>query len=202
MSVDSSMIGPTVALRKYTRFFGPCGICDMYERRGDQLIQFGDIAAYVADAAPDMTRAGVSRRFLLSVKMGWFGRRWSRGVIDRLIDLDSRPDRVSHSLRPSYLTVEAAPLLMRARRSVWVAWLKAEGWPVPQAFGAPAVETKARSGRKRGRKATVLDRVTSAMRSFGSDAIAGMSEEAQAAQFSASRDTCRRARQALWPDIN
>lgn len=120
-----------IVLRRIARFFEAGGICDAYERRGDQPVQFYDIANLMADTVPALSRDAVIRRFLFSAKTGWFGRHGPRQTIEQLIDLDNFPPRGRYSLRPSYLRVEASPEYMRAPRSVWARWLKALGWPVP-----------------------------------------------------------------------
>jgi hypothetical protein len=129
-----------IVLRRMERFFGIGGLCDRYERRGDHLVQFHDIADLVTDTVPTVSREIVVRRFLFSAKVDWFGRHGPRRTIEQLIDLDcSFAPRGRYSLRPSYIRVEASPELVRAPRSVWARWLKAQGWPVP-----PELETVAR----------------------------------------------------------
>ena len=58
------------------------------------------------------------------------------------------------------------------------------------------------NGRKRGPKATILGRVKAEMREFDATALCEMTEEAMKAQFDASRDTCRRARQEVSAEQN
>jgi hypothetical protein len=129
-----------IVLRRMARFFGTGGLCDRYERRGDHLVQFDDIADLVTDTVPTISREAVVRRFLFSAKVDWFGRHGPRQTIEQLIDLDcSFAPRGRYSLRPTYIRVEASPEIVRAPRSVWARWLKAQGWPVP-----PELETVAR----------------------------------------------------------
>lgn len=115
------------------RFFRAGGLCEAYERRGDDLVQFGDIVDLVTDMVKAVSRDAVKRRFLFGAKTGWFGRHGPRQTIEQLIDLDwySFVPRGRYPLRPSYIRVETAPKYMRAPRSVWAKWLKAQGWPVP-----------------------------------------------------------------------
>lgn len=111
-------------------------LCEHYERRGDHLVQFGDVVRY-------LTTMGLSRdvmvaRFRLSVRNHEFGRHGHRQTIERLVDLDhpSAPAGM-YSLRPSGLRAEACPELMRARRSVWAGWLQDQSWPVAPWLGRP-----------------------------------------------------------------
>jgi hypothetical protein len=115
------------------RFVGAGGICEAYERRGDKLLQFHDIANLITDTVPAVSRDAVVRLFLFSVKTDWFGRHGPRQTIEQLIDLDNFQfsPRGKYFLRPSYLRVEDSPEYMRASRSVWARWIKARGWRVP-----------------------------------------------------------------------
>ncbi len=125
----------TVALRRAARFFGDGGLVERYERLGDELMQAGVIASLVADMVPGLSADAVIRRFVFTAKSGAFGLRHypKRRVVADLVDLDSYGSFApsSYPLRPSTFTVEMAPRLMRARRSVWVHWLRSQGWPVP-----------------------------------------------------------------------
>ena len=118
---------------RYDRFFGAGGLCDRYERNGNHLVQFCEIANWLTARVPGLTRDAVTVSFLSAVKNDWFGRHGARGTIKQLIDLDcgSAPPG-KYSLRPSGLRVQQCPELMRARRSVWTEWLMAEEWSVPQ----------------------------------------------------------------------
>ena len=104
--------------RRYQRFFGAGGICERYEQCGDHLVQFCEIADWLINAVPGLSRDAVERLFVLSARNHWFGRHGPRQTIERLIDLDdiTAPRRM-YSLRPSGLRVEAAPELMRAPSS-------------------------------------------------------------------------------------
>jgi hypothetical protein len=127
-----------IALRRMARFFGNRlpGIESLYERferLGDPLVEFNDIVNWLEVAG--LSREAVIQRFRSSVKfgaLGWrhYGRR--RAVV-RLLDLASfsRFPCGQYLLRPSVLTVEMQPLQMRMPRTVCVAWLRAQGWPVP-----------------------------------------------------------------------
>jgi len=122
-----------MVLRRMSRFLEVGGLCEAYEHRGDDLIQFHDIANLLADMVqPAVNRDAVIRRFLFSARTGLFGRHGPRQTVEQLIDLDdfSAP-RGRYSLRPSYIRVEASPERMRAPRSVWARWIKALGWSVP-----------------------------------------------------------------------
>jgi hypothetical protein len=123
--------GNDIALRRADRFFGVGGLHDRYEQRGDHLIQFVEIVAYLAAAG--LKRGIVRDQFLFSVKHGFFGRHGERRTIAYLLDLDSFNARLPghYSLRPSYSRVEEHPGSMRARRSIWAQWIEARGWPVP-----------------------------------------------------------------------
>jgi hypothetical protein len=120
--------------RRWRRFFGADGVVERYERRGDCLVQFGDIAGWLASNG--LSRGAAIDRFVLAAKHGIFGWRdygpRRRGVAS-LIDLDGREfPPGQYPLRPSALTVERRPELMRALRSVWAEWLRSEGWPMPE----------------------------------------------------------------------
>jgi hypothetical protein len=135
--------------RRIARFFSDGGICDRYEHRGDKLIGFHEIFDYLVDKG--LRRDAVTRRFLFSARNNGFGRHGARQTIESLIDLDdfSNARRGLYSLRPGYLRVETYPRGMRARRSVWAGWPRAQGWPVPpelEAAGTPAAAVALPSG--------------------------------------------------------
>lgn len=73
------------------RFFEAGGLCEAYEHRGDDLIQFHDIVKLLADTVPAVDREAAIRSMLLSAKTGWFGRHGRRQTIEQLIDLDNFP---------------------------------------------------------------------------------------------------------------
>jgi hypothetical protein len=117
------------------RFFEDGGICARFEERGDDLIEFEEIASIIADLN-GVPFDAVLRRFLFSVGQGGLGWR-HRDIrrVDRLVDLTDFPfSPGQYPLRPSILTVQKRPLRMRARRSVWVDWLRAQGWQLPPDF--------------------------------------------------------------------
>jgi hypothetical protein len=130
-------------------------ICDRFQQRGDHLVQFGDIADWLTNAKLELSRSAILQRFIFSAKnggFGWrrrkftdrFGNRYEVGrrpAVARLIDLDSYGSFAPgcYVLRPSALTVETIPQLMRAPRSVWVEWLQTQEWPVPPELGSSIV---------------------------------------------------------------
>ena len=57
-------------------------------------------------------------------------RRSIRDLLD-LHNFNQYPAAGQYPLRPSLQTVEMYPEAMRARRSIWVQWIAAQGWPVP-----------------------------------------------------------------------
>jgi hypothetical protein len=101
------------------------------ECRGNGLVEFRDVVRWLVSAG--IERSVVIVRFLLSARHGEFGRRGPQERIDRLFDLGGysifAPGQ--YPLRPSYITVEASPESMRARRSVWAKWVQDQGWPLP-----------------------------------------------------------------------
>jgi hypothetical protein len=126
-----------IALRRRARFFSDGGLCDRYESRGDHLVQFHEIVNWLTSTVPGLNRDAVIARFRFSAKNHGLGRHGRRQTIELLVDLDdfSSAPRGMYSLRPSYIRVETFPEAMRARRSVWVQWLQAQGWPVPPELG-------------------------------------------------------------------
>jgi hypothetical protein len=132
-------VEPELAVWRHKRWF--MRLHDRYERRGDQLIQFGEIVDWLTSA--ELSRSAITQRFLFSARNGGFGFRpygcgpRQRRAVERLIDLDSYSSFTPgcYVLRPSTLTVEMNPHLMRAPRSVWVQWLQAQEWPVPPELG-------------------------------------------------------------------
>jgi hypothetical protein len=118
------------------RFIGPDGLVQKFENSGDPLFELHEIAALVIIVAgPDLSYQRIVERFKASVAFGSFGFRYygDRRAVRDLVDLHNYNQFPAgqYPLRPSTLTVEASPQLMRARRSVWVRWLTALGWPVP-----------------------------------------------------------------------
>lgn len=118
------------------------GIVARYEQIGDPLIELNDIAQNLAATLPGVTSAMVAQRLVSSAKLGafptprtGFGREPNRSAVRGLIDLYSLYEvppfpPSQYPLRPSLLTIEAAPLAMRARRSILIQWLRSQGWPV------------------------------------------------------------------------
>jgi hypothetical protein len=113
-------------------------VIESYENRNDELIELNEIAPRLADMVPGLSVNAVIRAFLSSVKRGGFGfrmcgpRKYPRRAVQHLADLgsfDALPKQ--WVIRPNVSTVEGCPLAMRARRSVWVVWIRAQGWPVP-----------------------------------------------------------------------
>jgi len=124
-----------MVLRRRQRFIGNAGLCERFERRGDNLLQFNDIVNWLtAGVGPGLARDAIIRRFVFSAQNGGFGwRRYgSRRAVADLIDLD-RVDTAAgqYPLGPSAFTVEMRPEDMRAPRTVWVKWLQTQGLPVP-----------------------------------------------------------------------
>jgi hypothetical protein len=64
------------------------------------------------------------------------------------------------------------------------------------------IETPIAAGKKRGPKTRQLDRVIALMRTWPRERLDAAKEEELALQFSASRDTCRKARVAVKSEIN
>jgi hypothetical protein len=207
-----------IPARRGARFFNAGGLCERYERIGDELIQFHDIFQWILTAQPNINKTQVIDRFLLSVKHNEFGRRGAFGKIDLLVDLDNRDaPAAKYSLRPYYLSaVEARPLTMRARCSTWAAWLRNQGWPLPNWLsGAPLIDQKPEVNvfapganllegpqpRSRGRVPETLTRVMAEMRAMDPSRLGDMKEKQMKDTFSASRDTCRRARNAVMSDF-
>lgn len=126
-------VDPDIAVRRGKRFFGDGGLCERYERRGDELVQFGDLLNWLITAVPGLDQKIALLRFRFSVRHGGFCRRGLRRTIEHLVDLDdySNAPCGAYSLRPTGSRADYAPLLMRARASVWAEWLKKQGWPVP-----------------------------------------------------------------------
>jgi hypothetical protein len=208
-----------IASRRSTRFFSDGGLCDRYERIGDHLVQFGEIAAYIADASGGIDLRAFTRRFLFSVKNGGFGWHGHRRTIERLIDLDSRQKfpRGQYSLRPSYVTVKAHPELMRARRSTWAEWLQVQDLPIPPELRAsilieqrssndriemssdrPAVRLPAEiTSRKRGRIPQKGAEILARMRAMPVGELKGMKQETMETKFGAARSTCQRYREQV-----
>jgi hypothetical protein len=118
------------------------GIVARYEQIGDLLIEFNDIAQNLTATIPGITSAMVAQRLVSSAKLGafptprtGFGREPNRSAVRGLVDLYSLYAEPpfppgQYPLRPSLLTIEAAPLAMRARRSILIQWLRSQGWPV------------------------------------------------------------------------
>jgi hypothetical protein len=126
--------------RRAKRFFGAGGLCERYERTGDALIEFDTIVGLVTASHPDLNAIQLIRLFIISTQLGafplpgtGFGRQPDRSVVRGLVDVfNLRAFALGlYALRPSLLTIEAAPLVMRARRTTWVRWLKAQDLPVP-----------------------------------------------------------------------
>ena len=125
---------PEISLWRARRFFSDGGLCDRFEKLGDQLVQFGNLVKWLLSIVPGLTEEVIPARFRFSVEHGGFGRHGARRTIERLIDLDdySGAPRGMYSLRPSsFRAAWGAPRLMRARASVWAEWLETQGWPVP-----------------------------------------------------------------------
>jgi hypothetical protein len=136
-----------VALRgRY--LIGSKGLVQKFEDSGDPLIELGLLATLAA--GPGLTPQQVTQRLVLSAELGAFpvpgtGFRYygDRRAVRDLLDLYSfmhpvvQPASGQYALRPSLYTVQATPGLMRARRSVWVRWLTALGWPVPPELRQP-----------------------------------------------------------------
>lgn len=135
-----------LAVWRSQRFFSAGGLMERYERLGDDLVQYGDIATWLVTAEPGLNYKGAIDRFVTSVKHGGFGWRYygKRRAVAKLIDLDGRAHQppAKYRLRPSSLTVEMCPELMRARGSVWAQWLRTENWPVPNWLPRTLIEGK------------------------------------------------------------
>jgi hypothetical protein len=120
--------------RRFRRFFGEGGIVDRYERCGDELVEVGVVARELADIVPGLRPAVVLRRVALTAKRGEFGLRRTpdRDIVVNMIDLSGTGfEPGQYPLRPSVFTVGQLTAAMRARRSVWAAWIAAQGWPAP-----------------------------------------------------------------------
>jgi hypothetical protein len=136
---------------------------ERFERREDHLIEAGVIAEWVAALHPRHTRRVVLRRFVLSVTHGGFGWRWygERRAVARLVDLVNIDpgsfgfEPGQYPLRPTVLTVEMNPNGMRAPRSVWLEWLRAQELPVPREL-ASSVLIEGQAAELRGRAAPAL----------------------------------------------
>jgi hypothetical protein len=117
-----------------------------YRERHDDLILFGMIVDLLAATVPDITQ-----RFLAAVECGdfpiigtGFRREPDRRAVNALIDFHSLNAvwpfvAGQYPLHPSLSTIKAAPLEMRARRSVWAQWIREQGWPVPAALSCGLV---------------------------------------------------------------
>src|SRR5579863_8715371 len=152
-SVDGKFGRSAIVLRRMRRFFGADGICHQYEKSGDQLVQFGDVVEHLVSAVPGLNRRDAIRRFRFSVQHGGFCFRDygpHRRTVSLLIDLDnySAAPPTLYSLRPVPRRAAEAPELMRATRSTWAGWFKAQGWSVPPEFlGKQAHDISRKRGR-------------------------------------------------------
>jgi hypothetical protein len=130
------------------RFIGSNGLIAKFERSGDPLLELQFLAALVA--GPGLTPQQVIQRLVMSAELGAFpvpgtGFReyGDRRAVRDLLDLHSfvhpvaQPTSGQYALRPSLLTIQTTPGAMCARRSVWVRWLTALGWPVPPELRQP-----------------------------------------------------------------
>jgi hypothetical protein len=126
------------------------GIFEHYERIGDEFIELHEIARQLSVTVSDFSYEAAIQHFKFSVKLGGFpapgtgfreyrvqGRLVRRAVKD-LLDLHNfdRFEPADYPLRPSTLTAQTSPQAMRARRSVWVRWIRAKGLPMPPELAA------------------------------------------------------------------
>jgi hypothetical protein len=123
-------------------------LADCYAAKSDELITFRDIVALLA--GPDqLAIRRLIDRFIAEVKIGAFPvpraglyrDRRVKALVD-LYSLDLIPsfDAGQYPLRPSVFTAHSVPLEMRARRSVWVQWIRAHpGWSVPPSLSCGVV---------------------------------------------------------------
>jgi hypothetical protein len=122
---------PEIIHSRIKRFFGDGGLCALFEKLGDPLVQFDRIVEWLESTG--LNRSAIIARFRFSVEYGGFGWHGTRRRVKNLLDLDSYgsspPGR--YRLHPRSLEAQMFPRLMRARASVWVEWLKHQGWPVP-----------------------------------------------------------------------
>jgi hypothetical protein len=96
-----------ISLRRSEHFFGngARGIYERFERCGDRLIEFRDIAEWVTALDPALSREAITNRFVLSAAHGGFGWRWygTRRTVAGLIDLSGFSSFApgQYPLRPS-----------------------------------------------------------------------------------------------------
>lgn len=132
----------------------------------------------------EMADRGVIK--LLAISAG----RWMHGDAEEWLIQDRIMTTIGRRAYPSLILVR--------RETVPDATTPAPKPTRPKLIASRAPSTISKLPRKRGPKATTLDRVIGDMRQAGGfPAIHEMKEEAMKAQFGASRETCRKARGVL-----
>jgi hypothetical protein len=111
-----------------------------YERRGNRLIMYSDVALWLKQRDPSLDLEKLKNLLINSVRLG--GLRKGRDLLDLTGSAGTEPIPAGkYRLRPDLFALQINPFFMTAPVSIWAAWLTLKGLPVPEEW-APNAPTE------------------------------------------------------------